>query len=69
MAKRVPLLSGVNLVVKRAFDLVVGIPLTLIALPVLAIGALAIKLDSPGPAVYCQTRVGMHGQTVYSVTL
>jgi exopolysaccharide biosynthesis polyprenyl glycosylphosphotransferase len=60
---RVPSLSGVNLVVKRAFDLVVGIPLMLIALPVLAIGALAIKLDSPGPAVYRQTRIGMHGQT------
>ena len=59
---RVPSLSGVNLVVKRAFDLIVGIPLMLIALPLAALIGLAIRIDSPGPIVFRQIRVGLNGQ-------
>lgn len=59
---RAPSLRGTNLLVKRVFDLAIGIPLTLIALPLIALIALAIKIDSPGPVVFRQTRVGMHGQ-------
>jgi sugar transferase (PEP-CTERM system associated) len=48
--------------VKRLFDLVVSACLVLLALPVMALAALAIKLDSRGPVIYRQERVGLHGQ-------
>jgi exopolysaccharide biosynthesis polyprenyl glycosylphosphotransferase len=55
---RVPALSEFDLLVKRAFDLVVGSILLLLFLPVMAIIAIAIKLDSAGPAIFKQERVG-----------
>lgn len=47
-----------ELPLKRAFDLVVGGVLALVALPVLALCALAVKSTSPGPVFYRQTRIG-----------
>jgi exopolysaccharide biosynthesis polyprenyl glycosylphosphotransferase len=47
---------------RRGFDLALSSALLLITLPVLAITAVAIKLDSPGPVFYRQTRVGQHGR-------
>ena len=47
---------------KRAFDLCAsGLGLLLLALP-LALLALLIRLDSPGPALFRQVRVGRHGR-------
>lgn len=47
--------------IKRSFDVVISaLALVVLAVP-LAIAALAIKLDSRGPVVYRQRRVGMHG--------
>ena len=47
--------------IKRAFDLI-GASLGLLLLWPLLLGiALAIKLDSPGPVLYRQLRVGRHG--------
>jgi lipopolysaccharide/colanic/teichoic acid biosynthesis glycosyltransferase len=47
---------------KRLFDVVMAAAaLLLLALPMLLI-ALWIRLDSPGPALYRQERVGRHGQ-------
>jgi exopolysaccharide biosynthesis polyprenyl glycosylphosphotransferase len=43
---------------KRALDLVVGAAALVILAPVLAACALAIKLDSPGPVLFRQRRVG-----------
>ncbi|HLF28388.1 MAG TPA: undecaprenyl-phosphate glucose phosphotransferase [Anaerolineae bacterium] len=62
IAMRTPSLSGVNLLVKRVLDLVVGLPLTALLLPLIALLALAIKLDSPGPVFFRQARVGLNGQ-------
>ncbi|MGH2593192.1 MAG: sugar transferase, partial [Anaerolineae bacterium] len=59
---RVPSLRGANILVKRVFDLAIGVPLTLLALPLATIIAVFIKLDSPGPAVFTQSRIGMHSQ-------
>jgi exopolysaccharide biosynthesis polyprenyl glycosylphosphotransferase len=57
-----PTLSGYQRVVKRAFDLVLGIMLTLVAMPIMIITAAAIKLSSPGPVLYRQQRVGENGK-------
>lgn len=49
------------------WNLVVALLITIPALPVMAFAALAVKLSSPGPILYRQTRIGMHGVpfTVY----
>ena len=45
-----------NAVIKGAEDFVLGAVITLLALPVLALVALAIRLDSPGPIIFRQRR-------------
>ena len=55
-------IRGWNLVIKRVFDLVLAAALTIIALPFFLIIALAIRLDSPGPVLYAQKRVGRNGK-------
>jgi exopolysaccharide biosynthesis polyprenyl glycosylphosphotransferase len=52
-------------VVKRSFDLL-GASLGLLAVsPLLAVIAVAIKLDSKGPVFFRQLRVGQHGERFY----
>ena len=46
---------------KRAFDLVVTALLLPVASPFILLAMLAIRLSSPGPALFSQTRVGQHG--------
>jgi sugar transferase (PEP-CTERM system associated) len=43
---------------KRLFDLLVSSAMLLVCLPVMALTALLIKLESPGPVLYRQERVG-----------
>ncbi|MCZ6834011.1 MAG: sugar transferase, partial [Acidobacteria bacterium] len=43
---------------RRAVDLLVGIPALLLLLPAFALVALVIKLDSRGPVFYAQERMG-----------
>ncbi|HYY22432.1 MAG TPA: sugar transferase [Thermoleophilaceae bacterium] len=45
----------------RALDLVLGSVLLILSSPLLALAALAIKLESRGPAFYRQRRVGKDG--------
>ncbi len=59
---KAPALTGYQHVVKRAFDLATGSILLLLTLPFMAVIALAIKLDSPGPAIFKQRRVGENGR-------
>ena len=47
--------------VKRGLDLVASIILLVLTLPLMLLTALAIKLESPGPLLYRQERVGLHG--------
>ena len=47
---------------KRAFDIVASLGLLVVALPVIAVTAVAIKLESKGPAFYRQRRVGLYNQ-------
>lgn len=49
-------------VLKRSLDLVVAIIATVILFPLMLITAVAVKLDSPGSALYAQVRVGRNGK-------
>ena len=46
---------------KRAFDLVVAAVLLPLTSPVILLAMLAIRLSSPGPALFSQIRVGQNG--------
>jgi sugar transferase (PEP-CTERM system associated) len=50
-------------ILKRAFDIVVSLALLIFSLPLLAVTALLIKLESAGPVLYRQKRVGLRGET------
>ena len=52
----------VSLILKRLFDFTVSLTLLLIIWPILVILALAVKLDSSGPAFYKQERVTTYGK-------
>ena len=56
---RPPLLSGVSWVTKRVFDLVVACLLVVLGLPFWLLLAAAIKLDSRGPVLYVDRRIGV----------
>ena len=51
--------------VKRAFDLIGASLGLLVVSPLLAVIAVAIKLDSRGPVFFRQLRVGQHGERFY----
>jgi Undecaprenyl-phosphate glucose phosphotransferase len=53
-----------DLVMKSLFDHVVGGIILLFALPVMALVALAIKLDSPGPVLFRQKRFGFNNERI-----
>jgi len=55
--------SRLNLAVKRALDLSFGILGLVISLPLMALVAIAVKLDSKGPVIFRQQRVGLGGST------
>ena len=55
--------DGMRTAIKRAFDVLVSSLLLLVALPVMVLTAIAIKLDSRGPVIYRQERVGLGGRT------
>jgi exopolysaccharide biosynthesis polyprenyl glycosylphosphotransferase len=59
---REPVIDGVNRLIKRSFDLVVGGLALILASPLMLLIAFAIKLDSPGPVLFCQERVGEGGK-------
>ena len=48
---------------KRLFDVTASLILLLIAAPVIALTAIAIRLESKGPSFYRQIRVGRYGET------
>ncbi len=54
--------SARALAFKRAIDVTVSTAALVALLPLMAVVALAIKLDSPGPALYLGERVGRNGR-------
>lgn len=55
-------LGLVDRLIKRAFDLMVAGSALLILLPLLAIIAVLVRRDSPGPVLFTQTRIGRANQ-------
>ncbi len=49
---------------KRAMDLAVAIPSVILFSPLLSLVAIAIKLDSPGPVLFRQTRHGFNNEPI-----
>jgi exopolysaccharide biosynthesis polyprenyl glycosylphosphotransferase len=55
---RASAIEGRARISKRLLDLVITIPMLMLCLPFLPLVALIIRLDSPGPALFKQERVG-----------
>jgi len=58
---------GINAFLKRISDIVASFSILILISPVLIGLALAVKLTSPGPVIFCQRRYGLEGEefTVY----
>lgn len=57
-----PAFTGFRRVLKRGVDVVVSATTLLVLAPVVLAIAVAVKLDSPGPVLFRQTRIGYHGE-------
>jgi putative colanic acid biosysnthesis UDP-glucose lipid carrier transferase len=56
--------AGMNGVLKRASDIVFSSLLLLLIWPVLLALALAVRMSSPGPVLFCQRRYGLYGESI-----
>ncbi|HSJ52654.1 MAG TPA: sugar transferase, partial [Anaerolineae bacterium] len=54
-------MRSASLAVKRGFDVLFALTLLVVLSPVLALVALAVRLTSPGPALFRQERLGRGG--------
>ena len=53
-----------DLVMKWLFDRIAGAIILLLVLPIMALVALAVKLDSPGPVLFRQKRFGFNNERI-----
>ncbi|MTI53331.1 undecaprenyl-phosphate glucose phosphotransferase [Geosporobacter ferrireducens] len=56
----VPLDDAFNQLIKRTIDIILSLAGVIIAFPILLLTTIVIKLTSPGPILFKQTRVGLH---------
>ena len=54
--------SKLNRLIKRTFDLIAGVLLSVPCFPLILIIGLAVKLDSPGPVFHISDRIGQGGR-------
>src|SRR5205807_8356687 len=54
--------SGPYLSLKRVLDIILSVGLLVVTAPLLVLIAVAIKLDTPGRAIFSQERVGFMGR-------
>ncbi len=59
---RAPAISNEQRLLKRLFDIIVSFVVIILTLPIMAVIAILIKLDSPGPVFFRQKRVGENTQ-------
>jgi lipopolysaccharide/colanic/teichoic acid biosynthesis glycosyltransferase len=54
---------------KSALDFILACVLLLLTTPVMLLAALIVYVTSPGPVIYCQTRLGLNGRrfTIYKI--
>ena len=54
---------------RRTLDLAIAVPALVLSSPLLGLMCLAIRLDSPGPVIYRQRRIGRNGRpfTIYKL--
>jgi exopolysaccharide biosynthesis polyprenyl glycosylphosphotransferase len=57
-----PVITGIDFGIKRIFDFCCAALFIVFASPIYLLIALLIKLDSPGPIFYKQTRIGLHSK-------
>ena len=57
-------ITGLNAAMKRLMDFVFGVIALLLLLPVMAVLSIIIKLDSTGPALFCQSRRGRNREVI-----
>jgi putative colanic acid biosynthesis UDP-glucose lipid carrier transferase len=55
---------GLNSMVKRASDIVLGLAILLLCMPLMVAVALAVRLSSPGPVIFRQRRYGLYGEEI-----
>ena len=55
---------GTDGVLKRSMDIILGSCALLLALPVIAVIALAVRISSPGPVLFRQRRYGLNGEQI-----
>jgi lipopolysaccharide/colanic/teichoic acid biosynthesis glycosyltransferase len=48
--------------IKRAIDILISLPLSIVTAPLVALLAVAVRLESPGDPIYRQVRVGRDGR-------
>lgn len=58
-----PQYYAANRMLKRVFDIVGAVCLLALLLPVFVVTAIAVRLDSPGPALFVQQRAGLGGMS------
>ncbi len=57
-------ITGINAALKRLEDFVLGSIALLILFPLMALISIAVKLDSTGPALFCQARSGRNREII-----
>jgi exopolysaccharide biosynthesis polyprenyl glycosylphosphotransferase len=62
VVRRSPAWEGYQRHLKRGFDIAVALIALIVTAPVLVAIALAIRLETPGPAIFRQTRLGKNGK-------
>ena len=62
MSPRRGLSYGLGRYIKRSLDIVFSSVFLIVTSPILILTLVAIRIDSPGPVIFRQQRVGMHGR-------
>lgn len=58
--RRIPLDNWANAFCKRAMDIVGSALLLVLTSPLMLLCAIGVRLSSPGPVIFCQTRIGLN---------